>query len=547
MAGGGDAVQAAAAAGQDQSPCAVETSAPQQRTPQVVAEERDGHGKVASTCCVHPDHAHRHHPKKPNPFSKGFASAISAGGAPAAAGSGDAASEASDEAAAKPADPDEADGDLIPEQDLIDQLEIPTDCSETDGQCSLIQLRIFRMDRVALHKLTNCRMLVLRQNLIHEIHPLPPNLEELDELELYDNKIRVLQNLDNLRCLRVLDLSYNNIRIIENLDCLAGSLEVLFLTENKITKIQGLEKLTKLRQLELGSNRIREVVGISTLTNLEDLWLGKNKITQLAGLQGLTKLRRLSLQANRLTEIPAGSLQDNTALTDLHLSENRIPRIQHVGHLRQLRLLDFCFNPIQRLDDIAHLSLTELWITDARVADWKEVEKLRGMESLRTLYLERNPVEDARYRHRLAMLLPQLVEIDSWPVVRRDLTGQPDDGQDPRGLWVDGEDAELTFKASRGDANPVRPLTDADRERIAAAAELRRQKREARNQEKEKEKAAAQGGGGAAARGGYSGSPAEPLQPLWGDANGAAGCGVAVFAAAAAAAAAAVSIKEDVD
>lgn len=510
-------------------------------------------GKSSSACCVHPEHKKKKKKaagSQEDAFAAGFAKAISTdtpGGKKKEDHDHHHHHHHHDHDGCDhhhhDTDADD-DGDLIPEAELLDALEIPADCP--DGDCTLMQLRIFNMDRLPLEKLRNCRSLILRQNLIHAISPLPANLEDtLEEFELFDNKLRRIDNLDNLRCLKILDLSYNNIRIIEGLSEL-HTLETLYLTENKITKIQNLENLTNLRLLELGSNRIREIKGLETLTKLEDLWLGKNKITKLQGLEGLSKLRRLSLQANRLTKIPEEGLRDNTALTDLHIAENGLKSMENIGHLRHLRLLDFCMNPISKIEGVDTLQLQELWVTDARISDWREIAKLESMKSLRTLYMERNPLEDVRYRHKLATLLPQLTEIDSWSVVRRDLTGDVEDGQDPRGTWVDGEDADLTFKASRGDANPVRPLTEADRDKIASAAEQRRQQHQRNPPPQRSGYSSTPPAAAADAPAPVQEPPPEPSEPLWGNA-GAAGAGIGVLAATLSAAAVVQFRMDDVD
>lgn len=58
----------------------------------------------------------------------------------------------------------------------------------------------------------------------------------LEEIELYDNRIRVIENLSHLTNLVFLDISFNRIKVIE-----------------------GLETLVKLRKLYLVSNRIKKV------------------------------------------------------------------------------------------------------------------------------------------------------------------------------------------------------------------------------------------------------------------------------------------------
>lgn len=58
----------------------------------------------------------------------------------------------------------------------------------------------------------------------------------MEELELYDNRIRVIENLSHLKNLTILDLSFNRIKIINGLDGLVN-LRKLFLASNRIRKV----------------------------------------------------------------------------------------------------------------------------------------------------------------------------------------------------------------------------------------------------------------------------------------------------------------------
>jgi protein phosphatase 1 regulatory subunit 7 len=126
----------------------------------------------------------------------------------------------------------------------------------------------------------------MRQNLItslvadDEDKPLEA-LTELEDLDLYDNKIPRVEGLEGLSKLksvladlssaslkrsRTLDLSFNLIKHLpsEIFDTLT-SLRTLYLVQNKVSKIAGLEGLAaSLVSLELGGNRLR-VSGSLTL------------------------------------------------------------------------------------------------------------------------------------------------------------------------------------------------------------------------------------------------------------------------------------------
>eukprot|EP00757_Euglenozoa_sp_SAG-D1_P001703 gene1703-1956_t len=177
-------------------------------------------------------------PKKQDPISY---SAVSA--APQAADGGN----SSDEEDNKPAERPTTGADAEPEvEEIAEILTISGDAEEVD----LISLRIFEMSDVELDKLTNCKHLLLRKNIIHRIEPWPKNLATLTDLDLYDNKIRIIECFQDLPNLTRLDLSYNNIKHIQGLDCLKHLTE-LYLVENKIKDIKGLDNMPQLRLLEL--------------------------------------------------------------------------------------------------------------------------------------------------------------------------------------------------------------------------------------------------------------------------------------------------------
>lgn len=99
-------------------------------------------------------------------------------------------------------------------------------------------------------------------------------LEHLEELDLYDNRIKQLgEALDGRQSLRqvskslplrilmssrVLDLSFNLLRAVPVELLNIPALQVVYFVQNKITRIEHLGHLgASLRSLELGSNRIR--------------------------------------------------------------------------------------------------------------------------------------------------------------------------------------------------------------------------------------------------------------------------------------------------
>nr|CCC90342.1 putative protein phosphatase 1, regulatory subunit [Trypanosoma congolense IL3000] len=321
-----------------------------------------------------------------------------------------------------------------------------------DAKSKVIEInniRLFSLSDIELDRFTECTSLSLRKNLIHDLVPFPEHLAgRLEELDFFDNKIRKIHDFFQtvsvpgdvstkrslpgaFKCLTKLDLSYNQIREISGLEPIAHCLRELYLVENKIKEISNLESLTNLELLELGGNRLRTIgPGLHKLSSLKQLWLGKNKISSIGdSLQGLSSLEILSLQANRITSIEENNFMgevSNPNLREVYLSENGITSIKNVGRLSSIKIIDFSFNPITSIngDEINPEKmplLEEFWLTDGKIGDWEEVGKLSGFtNSLRTVYLERNPIEDdKRYRDKVYMYLPFLVQIDSWPIVNK--------------------------------------------------------------------------------------------------------------------------------
>lgn len=317
----------------------------------------------------------------------------------------------------------------------------------------ITNIRLFAIDELDLNCLTECTTLSLRKNLIHELSALPLHLaNRLLCLDLFDNKLKKLRDFfvsatvpnpeandgtlvkqpfpHPFSSITKVDLSYNQFKHINGLDSLGPTLKELYLVENKIKVVEGLDNLVNLEVLELGGNRIRDIGnGLEKLVNLRQLWLGKNKISNLGtSFYNLSKLEMISLQANRITKVGPETFVEghHPALRELYLSENGIEVIDNLP-IHSLKTLDFSFNPIKNINvetvNVDNMpDLEEFWLTDGKIDSWDEVQKLAPFSrTMQTVYLERNPIEqDKRYRDKVYMYLPFLVQIDSWPIVNKD-------------------------------------------------------------------------------------------------------------------------------
>ncbi|ELU10705.1 hypothetical protein CAPTEDRAFT_44232, partial [Capitella teleta] len=138
-------------------------------------------------------------------------------------------------------------------------------------------------------------------------------------------KIKYIENLEKLKKLTLLNLSYNTIERIEKLDRLT-LLKDLNLSFNSISKIEGLETLKCLQTLNLTGNRIEHIPS----------WIGKN----------LKALRVFKIAKNQLQSLHEFSkLRPVRDLSTLTVAENPVCQLSHcrlflVYHLTTLEILD---------------------------------------------------------------------------------------------------------------------------------------------------------------------------------------------------------------
>lgn len=188
--------------------------------------------------------------------------------------------------------------------------------------------------------------------------------------------------------------------------------------------------LTKLRKLDLGANRIRNLPSeeLAGLTNLEELWLGKNKIESMQGLSGLTTktLRRLDIQSNRLTAFDELPEHIQETLEEIYLADNGIETEGlaglTAGAFPNLNVLDLSKNRLTDCSPLNHLiTLEELWLSGNQISSWEQVDALKTLTNLETIYLEYNPIagSDPLYRKHLAELWAgssKFKQIDADPI-----------------------------------------------------------------------------------------------------------------------------------
>nr|ODN99830.1 enzyme regulator [Cryptococcus depauperatus CBS 7855] len=224
---------------------------------------------------------------------------------------------------------------------------------------------------------------------------------DISSLDLSFNNIRHPPSLPSLKQVSVLYLVQNKISKIEEgeLDWCKDTLKSLELGGNRIRAIENMDNLVHLEELWLGKNKIRALENLSTFSSLRILSLQSNRIARLQGLEALVNLEELYLSYNGLSKIEG--LENNASwkacrLTTLDVGNNMIEEIEGVSHLENLE---------------------EFWASNNKIANLRTLDsQLRPLPNLATVYLEGNPcqTEDmGGYRRKVMLALPQVQQIDA--------------------------------------------------------------------------------------------------------------------------------------
>ena len=85
------------------------------------------------------------------------------------------------------------------------------------------------------------------------------SLTACEKLSLSTNMITAIQNLQNLKCLKILSLGRNLIKHLAGIEAVGETLEQLWISYNKIEKLGPLSKLVKLKTLYMAHNNVKYV------------------------------------------------------------------------------------------------------------------------------------------------------------------------------------------------------------------------------------------------------------------------------------------------
>ncbi|XP_065185046.1 protein phosphatase 1 regulatory subunit 7-like [Sycon ciliatum] len=170
-----------------------------------------------------------------------------------------------------------------------------------------------------------------------------------------------------------------------------GKLEVVGARRNRISCIGDnlTQSAESLKEVDLYDNRVEAIeAAVESFTNLEILDLSFNRVRTLENLR-LHKLKRLFIASNRISKInELGSVPE---LTVLELGSNRLRKLEGMEELPKLEQLYVGRNKITSLQNLYPLvNLTLLSIQSNRLT---KIEGLECLVNLDSLYLSHNGIE----------------------------------------------------------------------------------------------------------------------------------------------------------
>lgn len=217
-------------------------------------------------------------------------------------------------------------------------------------------------------------------------------------------------------------------------------LQFVNVSRNQLRSLEPLGALRSMLQLNASHNVLMRTDCFTAPDYLEVVDFSYNMIGELGDWTVHKYLRELNLRGNFISKLGTGLLQ-NKELRILDLSENHISRIENLDGL-QLAMLHMAQNRLSSLEGVAFLSglhnlnvrhnsitsisaltaqdvprLRKLCLSDNRISQISEVEKLQSFECLADLLMDPNPVvELPYYRSQVLHRLPKLRSLDAEPV-----------------------------------------------------------------------------------------------------------------------------------
>ncbi|KAF4710908.1 hypothetical protein FOZ63_017598 [Perkinsus olseni] len=285
---------------------------------------------------------------------------------------------------------------------------------------------------------------------------LDPVLRDYRHLQVVDvshNRLRRLDALSAIPCLRVLNASHN---LLRRMDCftLARSLEQVDMSYNEIQELGDWSNCrTSLRELRLRGNAIKQIpaYGLKRTNHLELLDLSENQITTIENIAHLPELGVLKL------------------------THNQISSLHGLDGLNRLRELDVSNNFVKSLQGLSSwtcTSLAKLAVSNNQLGDLDtNLEILqRGFTNLAELRVSGNPIEQLpSVKLRFIYRLTSLARVDGGDVTAEDRV----DSETLHGDLLESERAAWTTSMAAVCAEGY-PVPEFEDHRVATIEGLRR-------------------------------------------------------------------------
>ena len=212
----------------------------------------------------------------------------------------------------------------------------------------------------------------------------------------------LIDSLKGIETLKILKLNSMNIDSMERIKELNNNIEQLEMGNNKITKIEGLEDKRKLNILILNNNEISELTGLENQQKLQRLWLTGNKISNITPLYKNEELISLKLTNNpdikpnreEYTEEEKIKLDKIGKILDKKNGEILldVDKLMLFTNYKRLVLQGQNLTTLEPLEGLTQLEYLDLNYNSITLEDTKSKEILTSMKNLETLCIEGNNI-----------------------------------------------------------------------------------------------------------------------------------------------------------
>ncbi|KAK7746945.1 Protein nud1 [Cytospora paraplurivora] len=245
-------------------------------------------------------------------------------------------------------------------------------------------------------------------------------LVNLDGVKYHDSLLTLRARGNSIQCLDFdgsslqrltsLDLEGNKVRSVDNLQELS-SLTRLNLKNNQLASF-GCEMSLPLKHLIISDNKLRRL-DLSTMPRLHLLYADRNKLTLVDGLSRVPHLDNLSLREQGGSKpLDMSFLESAYEVRKLFLSGNRIEFFTPPRDYLNLQLLDLANCGLQRLPDDLGEMMPNLRVLNLNFNGLPDVSGIVGIPRLKRLLLAGNRLADLKPLLKVLGQFPWLVEVD---------------------------------------------------------------------------------------------------------------------------------------